>query len=79
MKIDRLKEIREDRDYTQIEIAKILKITQAQYSRYEQGINLISTEKLSLLADFYDVSVDYLLLRTDIKNPYPKSIVNKKK
>ncbi|MEG0794378.1 MAG: helix-turn-helix transcriptional regulator [Bacilli bacterium] len=79
MKIDRLKEIREDRDYTQIEIAKILKITQAQYSRYEQGINLISTEKLSLLADFYDVSVDYLLLRTDIKNPYPTSIVTNKK
>lgn len=75
MMTDRLKDIREDRDFKQIEIAKILKVTQAQYSRYEMGINMIPLEKVCVLADFYDVSVDYLLGRTDEPNPYPNGIL----
>lgn len=77
MKIERLKEIREDRDYKQIDIAKILKITQAQYSRIEQGINQISIENLEKLADLYNTSIDYLIFRTDEKKPYPKSTIYK--
>ncbi len=72
MNIERLKEIREDRDIKQSEIAKLLKISQAQYSRCEMGINLISIEKLNILADFYNVSIDYLVGRTDERAPYPK-------
>ena len=79
MNIDRLKEIREDKDYKQIDIAKVLKVTQAQYSRYEIGVNIIPLEKICLLADFYDTSVDYLIGRTDEKKPYKKSIMIDKK
>ncbi len=78
MNIERLKEIREDRDYKQIDIAKLLKITQAQYSRYEMGINTIPLDKINKLADFYNTSIDYLLSKTDEKKPYPKSILKKK-
>ena len=73
MNIERLKEIREDKDYKQSDIAKVLKISQAQYSRCEMGINLISLEKLNKLADFYNVSIDYLVGRTDERKPYPKT------
>lgn len=73
MNIERLKEIREDKDYKQNDIAKVLKISQAQYSRCEMGINLISLEKLNKLADFYNVSIDYLVGRTDERKPYPKT------
>lgn len=73
MIIDRLREIREDRDYTQKEIADILKVKQQQYSKYELGVNIIPVEKLCILADFYNTSIDYLLGRTDTISPYPKS------
>ncbi len=72
MNIDRLKEIREDKDYKQIDIAKYLKVTQAQYSRYEMGINTIPIEKLASLAKFYDTSIDYLVGLTDERKPYPR-------
>lgn len=78
MNIERLKEIREDKDIKQIEIAKLLKITQAQYSRYEMGINTIPLEKIEKLADFYGTSIDYLLYRTDEKKPYSPSIIGQK-
>lgn len=73
MNIDRLKEIREDKDYKQNDIAKILKVTQAQYCRYEMGINSIPIEKLACLAKFYDTSIDYLVGLTDERKSYPKS------
>lgn len=73
MKIDRLKEIREDRDYKQKDIANYLKVTQAQYSRYELGVNTIPIENLSKLADFYNLSIDYIVGRTDERKPYPKT------
>lgn len=65
MYILRLKEIREDRDFNQKEIAKLLKVTQAQYCRYEQCINIIPIDKLEKLADFYNTSTNYLLYITD--------------
>ena len=73
MKIIRLKEIREDRDLAQKEIANALNITQQQYSMYELGIRLMPIDKLCLLADYYNVSLDYLVCRTDERNAYPKS------
>lgn len=75
LNIERLKEIRKDHDYNQIEIAKILGITQVQYSRYETGERLIPIVHLVKLADFYNVSIDYLVGLTDIRKPYPKSIL----
>ena len=73
MNIIRLKEIREDRDLSQKVIAKVLNITQQQYSMYELGIRLIPIDKLCLLADYYNVSLDYLVCRTDERKSYPKS------
>jgi len=79
MNIQRLKEIREDRDYLQKDIAKVLGISQVVYSRYETGIRLIPIDKLDILADFYDVSIDYLIGKTDVKKRHPRSILDEKK
>lgn len=78
MELYRFKDIREDRDLLQTDIAKVLKTTQCQYSLYENGIRSIPIEKLITLAKFYNVSTDYLLGLTDERKPYSKSIINKK-
>ncbi len=75
--MNRFKEIREDADLLQKDIAKVLNISQQQYSRYEMDICEMSYEQLSTLADYYKVSIDYLLYRTDERKPYPKSIIKK--
>lgn len=72
MNFNRLKDLREDRDLNQREVAKILKTTQQQYSKYEIGIRLIPIDKLNILADFYKTSIDYIVGRTNIKKPYPR-------
>lgn len=61
----RIKALREDRDLTQAEVAKALKTTQQQYSKIENGKSEISAEKLILLAQLYQVSIDYILGITD--------------
>ena len=71
MKYKRIRDLREDKDLTQTEIAKILNITQRTYSRYENDERQIPTEILS--ADFHHTSVDYLIGRTDQRKPYPQS------
>ena len=63
----RLKSLREDNDYTQTDIAKILFITQQQYSLYEKGYREIPTSALITLADLYNTSVDYILGRSALK------------
>ena len=75
MNISRLKEIREDKDLNQSDIAKALGIKQQQYSEYEIGKRLIPINYLSDLADYYDTSIDYLLSKTDERKPYNKSIL----
>ena len=75
MNIMRLKEIREDKDLLQREVAHILGISQVVYSRYETGIRLMPVDKLDKLADYYSTSVDYLIGRTDERKPYQKSIL----
>lgn len=75
MDISRLKEIREDKDLNQIDVAKALGIKQQQYSEYEIGKRLIPINYLYDLAEFYDTSLDYLVGRTDERKPYKKSIL----
>ena len=67
MQFKNLKGIREDRDLKQKEIAQVLHVSQNTYSQYETGVISLTAEVLIKLADFYGVSVDYLLDRT--KNP----------
>ena len=69
----RLKDLREDRDLTQKELAKIIGCSQTTYSRYETGQTSVPNDILTKLADLYDVSLDYIFLRTDIKEPYKKN------
>ena len=66
----RIRDLREDRDLTQSEVAKILFITQQQYSLYEKGYRDIPTTLLIILADFYETSTDYILGRTDNQKMY---------
>ena len=61
----RLKEMREDHDLKQHQLAAFLQITQPQYSRYELGYRDIPLDLLIRIADFYHTSTDYLLERTD--------------
>ena len=58
---DRLRELREDRDLTQADIANVLKTTQQVYSRYEKGTNQLPLHHLITLCKFYKVSADYIL------------------
>lgn len=61
----RIRDLREDRDLTQVKMGEILSCSQCVYSNYERGDIDIPTEILIKLADYYDVSVDYILGRTD--------------
>ncbi len=65
MQFKNLRAIREDRDLRQKEIAKLLHVSQNTYSQYETGVIPLTAEILIKLADFYGVSIDYLLDRTD--------------
>lgn len=67
MYLKKLRDLREDHDLSQMEIAKILGIQQTVYSRYERGFQNIPLEHLLTLADFYDVSLDYIFERKGYK------------
>lgn len=68
----RIKELRVDKDIKQKELAKILNITQAQYSYIENNKFELDYKGLISLAKFYCVSIDYILGLTDITKPYPR-------
>ncbi len=68
----RIRDLREDNDYTQRQIADYLLCDQSLYSKYERGERPLPLEYADKLADFYGVSTDYLLGRTHTKTPYPK-------
>ncbi len=68
----RLKDLREDREMNQTKIAELLNTTQQQYSKYEQGVQEIPVHHLITLADFYCVSLDYLVGRTNRKEAFPQ-------
>ena len=65
-----IKNLREDNDLTQEELATLLKTTQQQYSKYELGIQEIPVHHLITLADYYKISIDYILNRTNNKKLY---------
>ena len=65
MQFKNLRSIREDRDIRQKEIANYLNVSQNTYSQYETGVISLTAEVLIKLANFYDVSIDYLLDQTD--------------
>jgi len=69
---NRLRDLREDKDLKQKDLAEFLQIHQTTYSDYELGRTNVPAEALHKLADFYGVSIDYLLGRTKVKIPYPK-------
>ena len=68
---NRLRDLREDRDLKQKDLAQLLNIHQTTYSDYELGRLNIPVATIHTLADFYQVSTDYLLGRTAVKTPYP--------
>lgn len=72
LRFERIRNLRIDGGYTQQQIADLLHIRQNTYSQYEIGVLHYPIEVLMKLADFYGVSVDYLLGRTSVKTPYPK-------
>lgn len=72
MNVSRIRDLREDHDYTQKKLADYLQIHQTTYSSYELGKLGIPCDVLIQLALFYDVSVDYLLGLTDVQTPYPR-------
>ena len=67
----RIRNLREDRDLTQAQLAAFLNIHQTTYSDYELGSLNIPTPVLIRLADFYETSIDYLVEHTDDSRPYP--------
>ena len=68
----RIRDLREDNDLTQKQVAEHLMCDQSLYSKYERGERPLPLEYAEKLADYYGVSIDYLLGRTSIKKPYPK-------
>jgi len=68
----RIRDLREDLDLSQKDIADVLNVTQTTYSKYERGVHEIPIELLIKLALFHKTSVDYLLGLTDVKAPYER-------
>lgn len=68
----RIRDLREDRDWSQKELAEQLGMSQTGYSKYETGENDVPVRVLVALAEIYGTSVDYLLGRTDVSQPYPR-------
>lgn len=73
----RIRDLREDKDLTQTQVAKVLNCSQRVYSNYECGDVEMSARVLIELANFHETSVDYLLELTDEKAPYPRKKKNK--
>ena len=73
IKFENIRSLRIDGSHTQKQIAEYLGISQNTYSQYEIGVLNYPVDVLMKLADFYEVSVDYLLGRTNVKTPYPRN------
>lgn len=68
----RIRDLRENKDLKQKQIADLLMCDQSLYSKYERQERPLPLELADKLADYYDVSLDYLVGRTDVKEPYPR-------
>ena len=71
-----MKELREDKDLRQSDVARSLNITQRNYSYFKTSKTILNADILQRLADYYNTSIDYILYRTDVRKPYPKSVVD---
>ena len=71
---ERLRDLREDNDLKQKDIAKLLHITQSTYSHYEIGFHQVPIDVFIKLAQYYHTSVDFLVDLTDQRTPYPPKI-----
>ena len=69
----RIRELREDKDLLQKQVAITLNITRQQYGLYESGKREIPIEKLKILAEFYNTSIDYIVGLTNETKPYPRA------
>ena len=74
----RIKDLREDNNKTQKELASLLGLQQNSYSQIENEVNNLQVDHLIKLAKFYNTSTDYILYRTDKREKYPQSIINTK-
>lgn len=77
--MNKLKNLREDKDLKQSDVAKILNVSQVSYGRYELGLSEPSIASLIKLANFYDVSIDYIVGRSNEKNDFvmiPRSLLD---
>ena len=72
LKYERIRDLRIDRGLTQEAVAKILHVSQNTYSQYEIGISRYPLDAVVKLAEFYGVSMDYLVGLTDEQKPYPR-------
>lgn len=70
--MEKLRNLREDNDITQTEIAEMLGCSQTTYSRYETGNSNVPIDILKKLAKFYNVSIDYIIGLTNEKTPYKR-------
>lgn len=68
-----IKKLRRERHLTQLQLQIKTGVDQALISKFENGERIPPTDTLILLADFFDTSIDYILCRTDIRDPYPTS------
>lgn len=73
MKYERIRNLREDKDLTQQQVADMLFVNRRTYAAYENGVNSMTPETLIKIAKLHNVSVDYLLELTDNPKPYPKN------
>lgn len=71
MKLERIRALREDKDWTQQDLANMLHINRRTYSAYENGVNAVPLDILIAITHIYHTSTDYLLELTDISTPYP--------
>nr|WP_294651525.1 helix-turn-helix transcriptional regulator [uncultured Blautia sp.] len=71
--VQRIRDLREDTDRTQTQIAEFLGTSQTMYARYERGANEMPIRHLIALCQYYQVSADYILGFTDVKKPLPSS------
>ena len=72
LKYGRIRDLRNDRGLTQKQIAKLLSVSQNTYSQYEIGISRFPLDAVIKLAEYYNVSIDYLVGLTDETAPYPR-------
>jgi len=66
---ERLRELREERELNQVDIAKLLSVSRSTYGKYETGDSNPDLDKLVFLAGYFDVTIDYLLGKTKLRNP----------